>query len=617
MRNGGKRLRFTELVTWVRGVLEELDTIASDRDRVGHLRRLHTTLSKNGAQPSHWKDWHSLASKCAALAGRPAPAAPEVRVSQPSVPVPSEREPRGDVRRKVKKSKKKRSRRAKEAKPPRYEISPPFRQALDAIAAGAPLLFVTGRAGTGKSTFIRILRDEMREKNVVVVAPTGIAALNAGGQTIHSFFHFPPKMLDPAEITREDEPEVYEKIDILVIDEVSMVRADLLDAVDASLRVNRRSAKPFGGAQLVLVGDLFQLPPVPPRGDDLLLLRNRYRSLQFFGANSLRGVAIKSIELSHVYRQADQSFIALLGDLRTGRNVAEACAELNRRCAREQPDAPHLVLVPKNDAADRENSRRLAALPGRPRTYAATLEGNFRAKSGDRLPAPHELTLKPGAQVMFTKNDAERRWVNGTTGTVTSLSRNAVTVELENGSVHQVERERWENVHYQYDSEEDRIVAEVAGAYQQFPLMPAWAVTIHKAQGLTLDRVHVDFGTGAFAEGQAYVALSRCRRLQDLSLARPLRPADIKWSAEIAGFYAEMRGEVADSEEMTEREKELLAEHLVFYNELAGGTRCPSTPAQQHFVAVAQGLASAESDHERAFLKWRSQQIGAVPALTS
>ena len=442
----------------------------------------------------------------------------------------------------------------------------------------------------------------------MVVAPTGIAALNAGGQTIHSFFHFPPKMLDPAEITKDDEPEVFQKIDILVIDEVSMVRADLLDAVDASLRINRKSAQPFGGAQVVLVGDLFQLPPVPPRGDDALVLRNRYRSLQFFGANSLRGAAVTSIELTHVYRQADQSFIALLGDLRTGRNVAEACAELNRQCAHTQPDAPHLVLVPKNDAADRENARRLAELPGRPRTYTATLEGNFRAKADDRLPAPHELTLKPGAQVMFTKNDAERRWVNGTTGMVTRLTKRTVEVELENGAVHEVEPERWENIHYQYDSSEDRIVAEVAGAYQQYPLMPAWAVTIHKAQGLTLDRVHVDFGSGAFAEGQAYVALSRCRRLQDLSLARPLRVGDIKSSAEIAGFYAAMNPDAAISEALTDRETALLGDHLAFYNELAGGTRSPSTPAQQHFVEVAQGRVAAETDHERAFLKWRDQR---------
>ncbi|MEO6260079.1 MAG: DUF413 domain-containing protein, partial [Thermoanaerobaculia bacterium] len=305
----------------------------------------------------------------------------------------------------------------------------------------------------------------------------------------------------------------------------------------------------------------------------------------------------------------------------TGRNVAAACAELNRQCAKRLPDGPHLVLAPKNDAADRENARRLAQLPGRSRTYTATLEGNFRARSDDRLPAPHELTLKPQAQVMFTKNDPERRWVNGTTGTVLRLTKSSVEVELENGAVHEVEPERWENIRYQYDASEDRIIAEVAGAYEQFPLMPAWAVTIHKAQGLTLARVHVDFGSGAFAEGQAYVALSRCRRLQDLSLARPLRAGDIKASAEIAEFYAGMgmtTPGLADvmalpatgreGEGLTDQETRLLAEHLEFYRGLVDGTRQPSTPAQEHFVEVARGLVPAESEHERAFLKWRSMQ---------
>ncbi len=617
-------MNFTELVTWVRGTLKDLDSSRYDRDRVGHLRRLHLTLSKNGAQPSHWKDWHALACKCAELIGQPAPPTPDVKVSHSSSKVPRERTKavREEGRFRGRKGgAKKKAKRARVPKAAAYEISPPFRQALDAIAEGTQVLFVTGRAGTGKSTFIRILRDEFPEKNIVVVAPTGIAALNAGGQTIHSFFHFPPTMLDPAEITKDDEPEVFEKIDILVIDEVSMVRADLLDAVDASLRINRKSKERFGGVQVVLVGDLFQLPPVPPRGDDALVLRNRYHSFQFFGANCLRGLAMTSIELSHVYRQTDQAFIALLGDLRTGRNVAAACAELNRQCANQLPDGPHLVLAPKNDAADRENARRLAELAGRSRTYTATLEGNFRARSDDRLPAPHELTLKPQAQVMFTKNDAERRWVNGTTGTVLRLTKSTVEVELENGAVHEVEPERWENIRYQYDSSEDRIIAEVAGAYEQFPLMPAWAVTIHKAQGLTLARVHVDFGSGAFAEGQAYVALSRCRRLQDLSLARPLRVGDIKASAEIAEFYAGMGTTMPsfadvmalpatgqEGEGLTDRETRLLAEHLEFYRGLVDGTRKPSTSAQEHFVAVARGLVPAESEHERAFLKWRSMQ---------
>lgn len=594
-------MSFDELVQWVGDALDGLD---SSLDRVRHLNRLHKTLMEHGPNAEHVKDWHALARKCADFIGQPRPALPEVARSRT-------RGKAGPARRIGLRVSKKKPR-ASRPKGQQYEISGPFREALDAIANGEPLLFVTGRAGTGKSTFIQMLRAELPKKNIVVLAPTGIAALNAGGQTIHSFFLFPPRVIDLATITAKKESEVFEKMDILVIDEVSMVRADLLDAVEVALRVNRKSAHPFGGVQVVLVGDLFQLPPVPPRGDDALALRTRYRSLQFFGADSIRSRKMKLIELTRVFRQADQAFVSLLGDLRVGANLAEACAALNQHCAGRRPDGPHLVLVPKNDAADRENASRIEKLAGRPRTYIASLQGSFQDKH-DRLPAPRELTLKPGAQVMFTKNDPERRWVNGTTGVVTALSKETIEVLLENGSTHDVEPETWENIRYEFDSSEQRIIEEVVGSYEQFPLMPAWAVTIHKAQGLTLSRVHVDFGSGAFAEGQAYVALSRCRRLTDLTLARPLRVNDIKASVEIVTFYSSLAPRIeslsiaTDGEELvlTDRERELIAENLEFYRSLAGGLRSPATEAQRHFVDAAHGRVAAEGEHEKAYEKWR------------
>jgi len=544
-------MTFPELVAWVEAALHTLEATRLHRTRVAHLARMHSTLTSSGAaRAEHWKEWDKVARKCAKILGQPAPDSSDLERLPPSptLSVPSKRPIKakpirwGRHERRVRKP----SRRAKVPPPERYEISPPFREALDAIAGGKELLFVTGRAGTGKSTFIQMLRHELPKKNIVVLAPTGIAALNAGGQTIHSFFRFPPKVINPAELTKHDDPELIEKIDILVIDEVSMVRADLLDAVETALRINRNSTRPFGGVQVVLVGDLFQLPPVPPRGDDALVLRNRYESLQFFGSNCLRGVAMTRLELSHVYRQADQTFISLLGNLRVGHDIATTCAELNRHCAGRSPAGPHLVLVPRNDAADRENMKRIEELPGGATTYTAITEGIFREQA-DRLPAPPELTLKPQTQVMFTKNDPERRWVNGSMGIVTRLTKTTIHVELENGSGYDVEPEKWENIRYEYDRKEDRIVQEVIGSYQQFPLMPAWAVTIHKAQGLTLSRVHVDFGSGAFAEGQAYVALSRCRRMSDLSLARPLRTYDVKASSEVANFYASY-GKAAESD---------------------------------------------------------------------
>lgn len=534
-------MSFEELVEWVRDALDRVEAEV-DAPRRRHVENLFEILTSSGeASIEHWSDWQKLAKKVATLLHEPAP------------PPPPKEEMRAlkQAKKKLRALEKKRKspvRRGRERVPAparkrkavpavTLDVSDDFRAALDAIVGGAPIIFVTGRAGTGKSTLIRYVVRELSTKNIAVVAPTGIAALNAEGQTIHSFFKLPPKLLDASDVHELDEPELLTQLELLVVDEISMVRADLLDAIDVSLRLHRKNDLPFGGVQMLLVGDLFQLPPVVRREDEEVMAA-RYATPFFFGAHALRGLQATTVELTRVYRQEDPAFVEMLGRLREGSGVGPAVDAVNAACAGRRPDGPHLMLVPRNDQAARENERRLAELQTTSRTYAAKSEGQF---PDDRLPAPRELTLKAGAQVMFTRNDPERRWVNGTTGTVERISAENVRVRLENGAAYDVEPVTWENYRHTFDRAERKIVAEVIGSYTQVPLMPAWAVTIHKAQGLTLDRAHVDFGRGAFAEGQAYVALSRCRRLADLTLERPLRASDLRVNRDIRQFYARLR----------------------------------------------------------------------------
>lgn len=533
-------MSFDELVEWVRDALDRVATqVEASRRR--HVENLFEILAGDGeASIEHWSDWQKLAKKIATLLGEPAPPPPpkeEMRALKAA-----KKKTRG-LQRKKKAAPSKRERevparrKRKQVTRTPLEINDDFRAALDAVAGGAPLVFVTGRAGTGKSTLIRYLVGELSSKNIAVVAPTGIAALNAEGQTIHSFFKLPPKLLDAADVHELDEPEILTALELLVIDEISMVRADLLDAVDVSLRLHRKNDLPFGGVQLFVVGDLFQLPPVVRREDEEVMAA-RYATPFFFGAHALRGLQATTVELTRVYRQEDPDFVEMLGRLREGTAVAPAVDAINAACAGRRPTEPYLMLVPRNDQAARENERRLGELTTSQRTFVARSDGQF---PDDRLPAPRELTLKPGAQVMFTRNDAERRWVNGTTGVVERISAENVRVRLDSGAAYDVEPVTWENYRHSFDRAERKIVAEVIGSYTQVPLMPAWAVTIHKAQGLTLERAHVDFGRGAFAEGQAYVALSRCRRLADLTLERPLRASDLRVNLDIRLFYARLR----------------------------------------------------------------------------
>jgi ATP-dependent DNA helicase PIF1 len=399
-----------------------------------------------------------------------------------------------------------------------------------AIRQNSPVTLIHGRAGTGKTTLVRQIIEESK-LNHVVVAPTGVAALNAGGQTIHSFFGLPPRMINLDEITpRNKLRTILRRLDFIVIDEISMVRADLMDAIDRTLRVNRGRDEPFGGIPMLLVGDFLQLPPIVGEQDESILRNSGYDSHFAFGAKCIHSLRPHIIELNTVYRQTELEFIDLLRQLREGRNVDDVVATLNALCYR-----PHraivipVTLTARTASAEHHNLAGLRALRGQVKTYTCTIVGEFALGSKQRLPAPEFLDLKSGARVMLVKNDPNKRWVNGSLGTVTRMESESVCVRLDEGhSEYHVTRESWESVRYEWDYSKQRIEAKVVGTYSQIPLIPAWAITIHKAQGLTLSDVRVDLGEGAFSEGQTYVALSRAKTLDGLSLARPLTAGDVR-----------------------------------------------------------------------------------------
>jgi ATP-dependent DNA helicase PIF1 len=524
------RVTLDELVQWVEEAVARLPEGGATRERAAHVRRMHDLLVE--ADEPLANDWHALAKKIAKLIGEKAPPKPvDARRSKRSRPgKKSHAQPVKLPRRLAKKH---------GGREP-IELNAELTAAFQAVEKGRQIIFVTGGAGTGKSTFIRELRERFPEKKSVVLAPTGVAALNAGGQTIHSFCKLPLRPVTPEDIRKADDPELVKELEMVIIDEVSMVRADMLDGVDAFLRLNRKSELPFGGVQIVLVGDLFQLPPVVTRNDEEIIAA-RYPSPHFFSARALQGLRFFPVELQIVYRQKDRAFAELLAHIRDGRDIARAVAELNSQCAGRAHTARHLILVPTRKAAAEENATRLDALKGKPEVYLARRDGSFASASEDRLPAPPELGLRPGAQVMFVRNDSERRWVNGTLGVVTSMTRDKVKVVTDDGEEHEVERIEWEDIRYAWDETKKEIVEEVAGVYEQIPLMLAWAVTIHKAQGLTLERVTVDLARGAFADGQVYVALSRARTLEGLSLKRAVRPGEVRCSEAARGFYQRMR----------------------------------------------------------------------------
>lgn len=385
-------------------------------------------------------------------------------------------------------------------------------------------IFLTGRAGTGKTTLLRRFLAEAGD-TAIILAPTGVAAVNAGGQTLHSFFKFPPRLIEPADIRRLRSTRVVKAVETIIIDEISMVRADMLDAIDKSLKLNRRSKRPFGGARMIVSGDLHQLPPVV-RGEEAQILEERYGGAYFFNAPAFAEAEFTLLALKHVFRQADPKFLALLGALRQGRLTLPdqelLAARVSNRTAIEASDS-HVVLTPNNANAFRINQARLAEIPTQARSFAANVDGQFEERS---FPTEADLELKTGARVMLIRNDPEGRWVNGTLATVEGFGETSVVVKID-GRAYEIEPTAWEKYRYEVDKETGKVKREVVGTFKQVPLRLAYAVTIHKAQGLTLEKVFIDFDRGMFAHGQSYVAFSRARSLEGLEISRPLRPSDL------------------------------------------------------------------------------------------
>lgn len=413
------------------------------------------------------------------------------------------------------------------------EFNEQFSKALHMLQHGGRNVFVTGKAGTGKSTLLRYFRGHTSKK-IVVLAPTGVAALNVAGETIHSFFRFKPGTTpDKVRKARKKDAEVYRELDAIVIDEASMVRADLLDCVDAFMRANgREPGSPFGGAQLILFGDLYQLPPVVT-SSERELFKSYYRGPYFFNARAFEKTGLEYVELEKIYRQKDQGFIDILNAIRNNSVGPAQLAALNRRVGADVESAGRgavVRLLTTNADAAEINNERLRAIDGRAHVYKALIGGEF---SRDSYPADEELHLKAGAQVMLLNNDADGRWVNGTMACVADIMKgppgepDVVHVALPDGSVEPVEPHAWELFHFTYDAETKKIKSETAGTFLQYPLKLAWGVTIHKSQGKTFNRVIIDLGRRAFAAGQTYVALSRCTALEGLSLAREVRPSDV------------------------------------------------------------------------------------------
>ncbi|MBP7274426.1 MAG: AAA family ATPase, partial [Saprospiraceae bacterium] len=370
-----------------------------------------------------------------------------------------------------------------------------FQDTLSLLEQSSVPIFITGRAGTGKSTLLQLFRRTTR-KNVIVLAPTGVSALNVSGQTIHSFFGFPPRLFDKTAIRRKKN-KIFKTVETIIIDEISMVRADLLDAIDYFMRLHRHPLQPFGGVQMVFFGDLFQLPPVVTKDTEQYLHQMNYASPYFFSAKAFYEIKnLQLIELTKVFRQESRRFVGLLDAIRLNRAEYDELAELN---SRHQPtfnsEDFYITLTSRNAIADSLNQKKLSDLSGESQTYIASISGNF---DENIFPTDPALKLKVGSQVMFLRNDPERQFVNGTIGIVSSLGADKIIVETqENGKNQRIEVVplSWETIRYTMNDDE-KIETETVGSFTQIPLKLAWAITIHKSQGKTFDKVAIDLGTG-------------------------------------------------------------------------------------------------------------------------
>ena len=407
--------------------------------------------------------------------------------------------------------------------------------AYELIANTNSSFFLTGRAGTGKTTFLRNVQ-KMVNKQFITLAPTGVAAILAGGDTIHSFFGLPMEVCTPGTCGKLNEARILTLLhaDTIIIDEVSMVRCDIVDAIDYTLRKALRTTQPFGGKQIIFVGDMFQLPPVVRRGAEHDLLRDLYRTEDFFfyKADAIKRMRLVKIEFQKVYRQDDDKlFLHILENVRMNKVTPENIMHLNRRVAQPQKkDGMVITLAPFNKTADNINQMRLAEIEADEFVYEGTIAGKFDDK---KLPVELNLRLKVGAQVMFTRNDQQKRWANGTLAKVVKLTKDEIHVALSGGETYVVPCTSWDSVSYEYDRDSRKLKKEVNGTFTQYPLKLAWAITIHKSQGMTFEKMSLDLSRGVFAAGQLYVALSRVRSLEGLYLTRDIIPQYAHTSREI------------------------------------------------------------------------------------
>ena len=422
------------------------------------------------------------------------------------------------------------------------EVTAAFEKAMNLMENGQDHVFITGKAGTGKSTLLRHFRSQTR-KSVVVLAPTGVAAVNIGGQTIHSFFKFSPTTTMDTVRRYQGNPEhnIYRKIDVLIIDEISMVRADLLDCIDKAMRLNGRDPKlPFGGVQLVFFGDMYQLPPVVP-AVEREIFESYYKSPYFFSAKVFEDISLEMVELDKIYRQNDQEFINLLNAIRNDECTNHDLTLLNGRVDphfRLTPDSSYICLTPRNNRAEQINEAMLQMLDTPKHVFEARIKGSF---GKEYYPTPAITCLKEGARVMMVNNDVDKRWVNGTMATILKIfpkdDQTTITVKLDDGKIFQIKPHTWDVS--KFVIENNRIEAATMGQFKQFPVILAWATTIHKSQGKTFDKVLLDLGQhGAFSPGQVYVALSRCTSLEGIILKSPVHPRSIWVDQSITQFMS-------------------------------------------------------------------------------